>query len=341
MKFLFDIGHPAHVHLFRNFISYLKKKNQEICVVSRDKDITNILLDHYGIPYICLSSARKGVLSMFAELIYRNYQIIKLHNREKFDAAFGTSVSIAHLSAIKGIPSFNLNEDDDDVVPLYSLLTYPFAPSILHPQCIRYKRWQKRRVFYPSYHELAYLHPNNFTPDPNVLGKYNLQEKKYVVVRFSSLNAHHDIGKKGISSRLWRKIESFCSDYTIVFSIEGEISHQIQPWDMHHVLAFSKMIISDSQTMTVESAVLGIPSIRINSFYDRCSVLDELEKTYELTFAFHPEKEQEILNKTSAILSDENSSYIWNGKRKKLLKKKVDFNEWLIAFSKRQLLAHT
>ena len=114
------------------------------------------------------------------ELIYRNYQILRLHNRIKFDAAFGTSVSIAHLSAIKGIPSFNLNEDDDDVVPLYSLLTYPFAPSILHPQCIRFKRWRKKRVFYPSYHELAYLHPNNFTPDSRILGKYNLEEKKYV-----------------------------------------------------------------------------------------------------------------------------------------------------------------
>ena len=164
----------------------------------------------------------------------------------------------------------------------------------MHPQCIRFKRWKKKRVLYPSYHELAYLHPNNFVPDLNILRKYNLEEKNYVVVRFSSLNAHHDAGKTGLSNALWEEIESLCKGFTTVFSIEGEMSHQISPWDMHHILAFSKMIISDSQTMTVESAVLGVPSIRINSFFDRCSVLDELENKYELTFAFHPNQKEEI-----------------------------------------------
>ena len=277
---------------------------------------------------------------MFAELIYRNYKILKLHNRIKFDAAFGTSVSIAHLSALKGIPSYNFNEDDDDVVPLYSLLTYPFAPLILHPQCIRFKRWRKKRVLYPSYHELAYLHPNNFAPDSRILRNYNLKEKKYVVVRFSSLNAHHDTGQRGISNLLWSRIESLCEGYIIVFSIEGERSHQIRPWDMHHVLAFAKMIISDSQTMTVESAVLGVPSIRINSFFDRCSILDELENKYELTFAFHPDQKEQILKKTSDILIDENSDYLWDQRRKRLLKNKVDFNKWLIDFSESELLGH-
>ena len=332
MKLLFDIGHPAHVHLFRNFISYLKKKNQDICVVSRNKDITNLLLDHYGISYICLSSAKKGFFLMFAELIYRNYQILRLHNRIKFDAAFGTSVSIAHLSAIKGIPSYNLNEDDDDVVPLYSLLTYPFAPLILHPLCIRYTKWPHKRVLYPSYHELAYLHPNNFTPDSEILKKYNLQEKKYIIVRFSSLNAHHDIGHRGISDHLWKKLETLCEGFELVVSMEGEMSHNIDPWDMHHVLYFTKMIISDSQTMTVEGAVLGVPAIRINSFHNRCSVLDELENKYELTFAYHPDEKENALKKTSDILNDGNSENVWNQRRKKLLKEKVDFNQWLIDF---------
>jgi predicted glycosyltransferase len=109
---------------------------------------------------------------------------------------------------------------------------------------------------------------------------------------------------------------------------------------MHHVLAFAKMIISDSQTMTVESAVLGVPSIRINSFFDRCSILDELENKYELTFAFHPDQKEQILKKTSDILIDENSDYLWDQRRKRLLKNKVDFNKWLIDFSESELLGH-
>jgi len=338
LKLLFDIGHPAHVHLFRNFITYLNNKKQDIYVVSRDKDITNLLLDHYGISYISLSSAKQGILLMLTELIFRNYQILRLHNRIKFDAAFGTSVSIAHLSAIKSIPSYNLNEDDDDAVPLYSLITYPFSPSILHPNCIRFKSWKEKRVLYPSYHELAYLHPNNFTPDLKILKNYNLEERNYIVVRFSLLKAHHDIGHKGISNILWKEIEHILKDYKIVLSVEGETSHSIHPWDIHHVLAFAKMIISDSQTMSVEGAVLGVPAIRINSFYNRFSVLDELENKYGLTFAFHPDQKQDLLKKTSEILNDKNSNDIWNQRRSKLLREKVDFNQWLIDFFEKTIL---
>jgi predicted glycosyltransferase len=39
VRLLFDIGHPAHVHYFRNLVSLLEEGGHEVLVTSREKDI--------------------------------------------------------------------------------------------------------------------------------------------------------------------------------------------------------------------------------------------------------------------------------------------------------------
>ena len=43
--------------------------------------------------------------------------------------------------------------------------------------------------------------------------------------------------------------------------------------DIHHVLYFADLFIGDSQSMTVEAAMLGTPSIRINNFANKISII--------------------------------------------------------------------
>ena len=340
MNLLFDINHPAHVHLLRNFISYLKEKEHSVHVVSRDKDVTNLLLKYYGIEYTCLSTAKTSFFGMCIELACRDYRILRMHHQVRFDLAFGTSVSIAHLTALTSVPSYNLEEDDDSSIPLITLLTCPFTTKVINPTCIRYNLWRKKRVFVPSYHELAYLHPNNFSPDRTVIDKYGLKEKDYILARFSALKAHHDIGQKGISNDLWKKIQKMCFGYEIVISAENNVSHQIDPWDLHHVLAFSKLLISDSQTMTIEGSVLGIPSVKINSFKDMSSVIQELESKYKLSLGYLPQEEAEILNTINKLLINDDTESIWAKRREKMLEDKVDYNQWLIEFFEKGLMGH-
>ncbi len=176
------------------------------------------------------------------------------------------------------------------------------------------------------------MHPGNFTPDKNILRKYNLKEKKYIILRLSALKAHHDTKAKGVSRKLWKKIENLTTNYQVIKTIENEKSHFIEPWEMHHVLAFSKMIISDSQTMTIEGSVLGIPSIRINTFIDKSTVIGELEKKYGLAYGFLPGKEKNILSTIQDLLCDDQLEEKWNNKKEKLLKDKIDLNQWIIGF---------
>ena len=49
----------------------------------------------------------------------------------------------------------------------------------------------------------AYLNPNHFTPDPKIVSGYGIDvDKPYFLIRFSSLNAHHDVGIKGINTEI-------------------------------------------------------------------------------------------------------------------------------------------
>jgi predicted glycosyltransferase len=337
VNLLFDIGHPAHVHLLKNLIIYLKRKRHNVVVTTRNKDITNRLLRYYDIDFICISKPRNNIAGMILELIQRNIIIFRLHKKYHFDASIGATMSLAHLSAFYGVPSYNLGEDDDDVIPLYAMITFPFTTRIINPEVIRYKKWKKKRVLYQSYHELAYLHPNNFKPDESILDKYGLKKTRYVIIRLSALKAYHDIGKKGISNQLAKRIKQLCSTYKIIESEEKNLVDQIEPWDMHHVLAFSKLLISDSQTMTIEAAVLGIPSIRINSFAGRCSVIEELEEKFNLTLGFKPNDEETAMNAIKSILINDKSSVEWEKKREVMLNEKFDFNQWMINYFEDQV----
>jgi len=70
---------------------------------------------------------------MFKELVTRNISIYKLHKQYNFNYAFGTSISIAHLSAVTNVKSYYFVEDDDKIIPLQSILTTPFATKVICP----------------------------------------------------------------------------------------------------------------------------------------------------------------------------------------------------------------
>lgn len=331
-RILFDIGHPAHVHLFRNLLFYLKKNGHQVVVVSRDKDLTNRLLRFYGIPARTLSRARKKPLGMLLELLARDLKVFGLHLKFRFDAAFGTSVSIAHLSAVTRVKSYVFEEDDDDIVPFFAWITYPFATGIIMPRGLRFKRWEKKRIFHSSLHELAYLHPRHFTPREDVPKKYGLVPGEYIIIRSSALEAHHDVNIEGLREEVWDGIWKVIGNRRVIFSREGAEGREIEPWDMHHVLAFARMLITDSQTMTGEAAVLGVPSVRCNSFVGRITVMQELENKYGLTFGFRPGEEEAMIERIRMLLNQKNLREEWGRRRQRLLSDKEDFAGWLVCF---------
>ena len=92
-------------------------------------------------------------------------------------------------------------------------------------------------------------------------------------------------------------------------------------------------MVCDSQTVASEAAVLGVPSVRINTFVGRISYLNELEKKYELTFGFLPNDFENALNKIKTLFNQKDLNLIFQKRRKKMLTEKIDltaFIVWLI-----------
>lgn len=316
MRLLFDLGHPAHVHLFRNLIARIQKDRGEALAAARDKDVTVSLCEAYQIPHVVLSKAYSGnVFSGATELIVRTWKLLVLALKFKPDALLGTSFSIGIVGKLIRRPSFVFEEDDASVIPLFSSFVYPTCTYIVTPDCLRYENYGKKHLTYPGYHELAYLHPDHFTPDPEVPRSIGLDiEKPYFILRLVSLKAHHDTHEKGLSIEATTKLVDLLSAKgRVLITSEGELRDQFKKYQFSlpaekllDTLAFSSMCIGDSQTVTAEAAVLGVPSLRCNTFVGRISYLEELENKYGLTRGFTPDKSDELLDTIQIWLSDIN-----------------------------------
>jgi uncharacterized protein len=337
---LIDIGHPAHVHLFRNAINAWRRRGHEIVITIRDKDITARLLSRYGLAYTLVSKPRRSTLGLMVELIEHDLGVLRVAKCHKSELLLGTSVSISHVSRLVRAKALVFNEDDARVVKAFSTLAYPLAHAIITPTCLN-EDYGDRHIQYNGYQKLAYLHPNVFTPNPSVLNKLGVKHgDTYFIMRLVALQAAHDKGAVGLSlSAQQNLIQALSQRGKVFITNEGPLPEVFEPYqmqinieDMHDALAFATLLVSDSQTMTAEAAILGTPAIRCNSFVGRISYLEELEQRYQLTYGFRPDDEDKMYAFIVNLLEQQNLREIWEQRRGKMLSEKIDVNAWMINF---------
>ena len=340
MHYLFYLGHPAHFHLFRNSISTLRSKGHQVSVLIKKKDILEDLMQRSGISYLnILPEGRKDSKSAIAlGVLKRDWRLFRYCLKERPDLMIGTSTEIGHVGTILRIPSINVNEDDSDVVPLYSRLSYPWSTHILSPAVCNNGKWERKSIKYESYHELAYLHPDDFLPSKTVAGKYLPTDSPYFLMRFAQLNAHHDKGIKGITDELALKIIEILEPYgNIRITSERKINDRLEPYrlkidplDIHHVMAFASMYIGDSQTMAAEAGVLGVPFVRFNDFVGRIGYLNELENKYKLGFGIKTSEPDQVLMHIKELAELENRNKIFMERRRTMLDDKINLNRFMV-----------
>ncbi len=343
MKILFYFGHPAQYLFLRETMIRLKKKGVNIKILIKTKDVLEELLSKDGFEYtnILLQERGKSKILIALSLLKRELKILPIIIKYKPDILISTDAPFAQLGKLLGIHRITITEDDYEVIKTLGKLTYPFTEIILCPEVCEVGKWGHKKVGYSGYMKLGYLHPNVFSKDKTIIKKYNFSDK-YVIIRLAKLTAHHDFGIKGIDSTfVLRIIATFeKQSYRVYISAEGEIEEQFDKYllqinsnEMHQVLASASFLICDSQSMSVEAAMLGVPSIRFSSFAGRISVLEELEHKYQLTFGIKPDKPELLFNKIKELFELPNLKEEFQDRRKKMLKDKIDvttFMVWLI-----------
>jgi predicted glycosyltransferase len=336
----FYIAHPSQFFVFKSTIEKLQSRNK-IFIYIKSKDILEDVLKQHEISYFNISEKPKknNFFGNTINLFTRTTKLLSLFRKDKIDLLFTCASYSSQASFFLGIPSIVLNDDDYSVIKKSAILGWPFSSIILAPKSCSMGFWKRKTYFYDGYQKLGYLHPNQFSPNFEVLDKYKLRANNYIIIRMVSLTAHHDSGINGINLRLLEQIVSELSTVgDIIISSEIELPKKLRRFqsridhrDIHHLIYFSKLLIGDSQSMAHEAALLGTPSIRINDFKDKIGVLKELEYKYGLTFSFLPQHYNEIKTKINFLVKEENSYF--NKRREKMLENKIDLSKLLIWLS--------
>ena len=339
MNILIDINHPAHVHLLRNAYAALVERGHHVLVTVKEIPSAMKLMDIYGIPYVNIGKKDDAIAKKGLDQLVFDKRMLGLVRRHHIDVGIGSSINIAHVSRLSKMKSVIMDDDDDAVEPLFVKFGHPFADTILTPSAIRRK--SKKAVYVDSYHELAYLHPNRFEPDPAVLREAGLEEgETFFILRFNAFKAHHDVGAEGLSIENKRRlVDRLKAKGKVLITTERNIDDEFKPYQLlvspekaHSLMFYATMFVGDSQTMTSEAAVLGTPAVKCNSFAGRLAVPNELEQKFGLCYSFLPERQEAFFEKIDELLAMPDLKGEWQKRRQKMLAEKIDYTSLLVWF---------
>jgi predicted glycosyltransferase len=339
IKILISVGHPADVHLFKNLIWTLEKKGHEIKIIARNKEVCINLLESYGFDYNLISNAGSGLFGLGIEMISRVLKLIPLiinFNPDLILSMMDPSVAIS--AKILGKKYISFADTEHATFIIKSVL--PLTDAVLTPSCFK-KELGKKQIRYAGYHELAYLHPNYFTPNPEVLSELELAEgDKFIILRFVSFGAHHDIGHKtlNLEDKL-RAVHEFEKYGRVLITSEKKLPLEFEkyiinlsPEKIHHLLYYAVLLYGDSATMASECAVLGTHAIFC--YYTGIGYTDEQEEKYALVYNFSDEGSmgKESFAKALELLSNPKLKEEGKQKREQLLADKIDVTDFIVNF---------
>ena len=187
---LFILQHPAHVHQFKNNISFLKN-GYNIFVLAIKKDITMLLLEKMDIKFETLSYSKNGILNKIIDILPQ----IKFLNKYLYTNSIDLVVSRGNVAAslicgIKGCKHIIFSDSEPVFIDRYLL---KLSTKIITPDSYKFNLGKKHFLI-NSYKELAYLHPNYFKEDIGVYKKLGLNEgDSFYIIRLVSWSANHDV----------------------------------------------------------------------------------------------------------------------------------------------------
>ncbi|MFD1514290.1 DUF354 domain-containing protein [Halomarina rubra] len=338
VRVLFDIGHPAHVHLFRHAINALNARGHQTVVTSRDKECTRELLDAYGIEHRELTSMGSGTTGLAREWVLRTGRLLATARRFDPDVVVGVlNPAVAQVGSVLDCRSVIYN--DSEASRVAGWLTHPFADVVCTPAAFD-RSLGTKQVRYDGYHELAYLHPSRFNAREVDLQTYGVNPTEpYSVVRFVAWGAHHDVSHHGLSPAGKRElVEKLAEHGAVYISSEGPLPADLErhrvpvpPAWFHHLVANANLYVGDSGTVATEAALLGTPAIRVASYAgstDDMSNFVELQQRYRLLYS--TADETDALKTAGRLAGDSSARTRWRRRRTKLLAEKVDVTEHMI-----------
>jgi predicted glycosyltransferase len=325
MKVAVTVQHPAHVHFFESIVSELEAAGHETRVYAREKGVVADLLASTGFDHELLAGEAGSIPTLAA--VQSLYELRLLRRVRRFDPDVVTAiggVAAAHVSSLVDTPSVVFY--DTEHASLVTRLAYPFADVVCTPRAYREPVPGTHRQ-YSGCHELAYLHPDRFAPDPDALDGLGFDpSERFAVLRSSDWNASHDIAAGGFRNVTAAVERLEATGANVVLVTEGDPpeavadrQRDVAPDAVHDLLAYADLFVGEGATMAAESAVLGTPAVYVNSL--SMGYIDWLEDC-GLLFGFHGEdRHRRGLDRAEELLE---ADVDWHDRRTRLLARSTD-----------------
>ena len=334
MKIMILIGHPAHVHMFKNFADEMIAHGHQILFVTLDKEFEVELLNKGNYDYVLLGKKRKGMINKIWNIlcwIIKTYRIAR---------KFQPTIFLSHGSLIAAFVSKLMHRPHISFEDTYNMeqvnIYAPYTEVILTSNYSHPLSQHKHNISIPIFNGLLYLHPTRY----KIPKQDELMQNRYVLVRFVAWNASHDIGHSGMVYEDKVNLIKSVSKYAQVYiSSESELPSEfeqyrlrIAPDKIHDILAHASLVFSEGSTMVEEAAMLGTPSIYINN--KGTLYTDLLEEKYDLCYTFAENQIAEATGKALSILQrpDAELRSEWQSKRQYMLNDYIDVTAFLVWF---------
>lgn len=288
MNFLISISHPAWSHQFKAVIELLKADKQTVIVAGINKDGALDLLDSFGIPYhIIATHTGKNTWQKIGLLFSTTFEIFKLSRKYKPDFYIGRAAPMVSVNAFL-FRKKHLVFEDTEISRIGLLSCQLFSTEIITPNSFM-RNLGKKHLRINGLKELFYLHPNRFQPNSDIFKYLKIEPTQpFVFIRLVAFAASHDLGYSGTSVQEVEQLIERCKKIGKVFvSSELELpthlkEYQINvPFDqIHHVLYFAQLVLTEGATMATESAILRTPSIYLNPL--NAGTINSLANDYNL-----------------------------------------------------------
>jgi predicted glycosyltransferase len=243
--------------------------------------------------------------------------------------------SIALAGAIRRVPAVVFY--DTEFARQTNWFVYPLAHSVVTPDCYQ-GRVRGTHRSYAGYHELAYLHPDRFEPDPRRLAAFGVSaDEPYSIVRFVSWQAVHDRNEKGLTGEQKRVlVETLERHGRVLISSEAPLPEDLAAYevkgpveDIHHLLAHAQLIVGESATMSSEAAVLGVPAVMIAT--TGRGYTDDQERRYGHVRHFTEDEYEDAVAAVEELFT-EDPRRLGQEARSRLLTDKIDVTRWMIDY---------
>jgi len=336
------VNTPAQVHFYRYIYQRLIERGHQAFLIARAERETLNLLHEYSLPYDVFCRPARTQFGKILSLPRDVVGATKLMKRHGVDIVTGFGVYDAYSSALLSIPNV-LFIDNEPKIGMRSYqvqfhLFYPFVDCLFTPSYFR-ETLGKKHLKIDAIKEIAYLHPNEYRPDGSVREALGVAPgERYALLRFNGMGAFHDLGVGGFKDedkvRLVRELEKhgrvfISSEKGVPREIEDRVT-KLPKNRIHDAMFYASLLVTDTQTMATEAAILGTPTIRCNSFVGPNDMGNfiEMENRYRLMFNFRDP--QEAIARAVDLAADRGAKDKWCRRREALLKEMIDVTSFMV-----------